>query len=277
MSPKVTEAQMLDLLRTKLGRTAGNGPEHAFIPHVKSDAGHGSHRTIDGISMSLWQSRGLLISAYEIKVSRSDWLTELKSPEKAEEFYGFVDRFYLVVSDASIVQPGELPDGWGLLCKKGRGLTQLVEPKNFREETGLLPPQFFRGFLAALLRSACKQRDATPTAISEAAEKAFAEGKKESLTYDQKNAIDWHDTILAAATELAKKSGDRKYPDVTARAYMRALKDPEILKLALEHHEVTSGREKLEQDIKLARQKLPSLAQRLREAADMLDPQEVSA
>ena len=268
---------MLELLKTKLGRTAGNGPEHAFIPHVKSDAGHGSHRTIDGISMSLWQSRGLLISAYEIKVSRSDWLTELKSPEKAEEFFGFVDRFYLVVSDAAIVQPGELPDGWGLLCKKGRGLTQLVEPKNFRDETGLLPPQFFRGFLAALLRSACKQRDATPTAIAEAAEKAFAEGKKESLTYDQKNAIDWYETVLAAAMELAAEANPEPRAHAAAFRYMRALKDPEILKLALEHHEVANGREKLEQDIKLARQKLPSLAKRLREAADLLDPQEASA
>ncbi len=269
---KVTEAQMLELLKTKLSRSSGNGPEHAFIPHVKSDAGHGSHRTIDAISMSLWISRGLLISGYEIKCSRSDWLTELKSPEKAEEFFGFIDRFYLVISDPEIVQPGELPEGWGLLCKKGRGLTQLVEPKLFREDTGPLPPQFFRGFLAALLRSACRQRDVTPKQIEDAMAAAAAEAKKEALTYEQTNAIDWYDAVHRIATQLAEKTGARGKPSVAAYSYMHALKDPEVLQLALDHREVKTGRARLENEIAELRRKAPRFAKQLREAADLLDP-----
>lgn len=268
---------MLDLLRTKLSRSSGNGPEHAFVPHVKSGAGHGSHRTIDGISMALWQSRGLLISAYEVKCSRSDWLTELKSPEKAEEFFGFVDRFYLVVSDAAIVQPGELPEGWGLLCKKGRGLSQLVEPKLFRETTAELPPDFARGMLAALLRSACRQRDISPREVEDAIEEAVAKAKQEALTYEQRNALDWHETVLAAATDLAVKAGANGNASVAAYSYMRALKEPAILQLALEHHEVEQDRARVERDAQRIRGEAPRFAAQLRAAADMLDPPDTAA
>lgn len=265
---------MLDLLRVKLSRTSGNGPEHAFVPHVKSDAGHGSHRTIDGISMALWRSRGLLISGYEIKCSRSDWLTELRSPEKAEEFFGFVDRFYLVISDKSIVQPGELPDGWGLLCKRGRGLAQLVEAKLFRDDTTSLPPEFFRGFLAALLRSACRQREMMPEEVSAIVETAVEEAKNEALTYEQRTALDWFDAVHSAASSLAEKSGGRGKSSTAAYNYMRALKDPEILELALEHRSVKDDRARVEQKAAELQSKAPRLAKQLRDAADLLDPPE---
>lgn len=100
---------MLALLAARYGRSSGNGPAWAFVPKVRDAAGFSATRTIDAIAMSLWPSRGLELHGHEIKVSRSDWLRELKEPEKAEAFSSVVDRWWLVVSDAQIVAAGELP------------------------------------------------------------------------------------------------------------------------------------------------------------------------
>jgi hypothetical protein len=62
-----------------------------------------------------------------VKVSRSDWLTELRDPEKAEAFRPYMHYWWLVVSDASIVRDGELPEGWGLIVKSGSVLRAKVK------------------------------------------------------------------------------------------------------------------------------------------------------
>ena len=51
----------------------------------------------------------------EVKVSRSDWLTELRDPSKADAWRLHCHRWYLAVPDVSIVKD-DLPDGWGLIA-----------------------------------------------------------------------------------------------------------------------------------------------------------------
>jgi hypothetical protein len=97
---------MLARLRVKYGESGANGSAHAFVPHVRSGAA--SRRTIDAYMMSLWPSRGLTLTAFECKSSRSDWHRELQMPEKAEEFCALADYFYLVVGDKDIVQGGSI-------------------------------------------------------------------------------------------------------------------------------------------------------------------------
>ena len=97
--------------------------------------------------MDLWPSKGLLLHGHEVKVSRSDWLRELKEPEKAAEFMPYMNCWWLVVSDPRIVRPGELPDDWGLLAMRG-GLLAVQKPAPKREAKPLT-----RRRLAALLRA----------------------------------------------------------------------------------------------------------------------------
>jgi len=172
MAEKHTEATMLARLEARYRQSSGNGPVWAFIPKVRNAAGFSATRTIDAIAMSLWPSRGLELHGHEIKVSRSDWLRELKDPQKAEAFTDLVDRWWLVVSDAKIVSPGELPPTWGMMVAHGRGLRVVVEAPPLPPTDSEWMP---RTFLAALLRSACRTVETTPAQIEAAVEAARAE------------------------------------------------------------------------------------------------------
>lgn len=145
-----TERDMLDLLHKRYGFRYGNGFRYAVAEHVRSHAGFDARRTADFVAMDLWPSKGLEFHGHEVKVSRSDWLSELKEPEKAGEFIPYMDRWWLVVNDRAIVKAGELPKGWGLMAPRGNALAVFKPaPK--------LPAQVMpRTRIAALLRAVAK-------------------------------------------------------------------------------------------------------------------------
>lgn len=121
---KFTERQMLDLLHRRYSQTnPGNGPRYACAEHVKNQAGFHARRCVDLIAVDCWPTGGIELHGHEVKVSRSDWLHELKQPEKADAFKRYMDRWWLVIPDAKIVKPGELPDDWGLLILSRRSST----------------------------------------------------------------------------------------------------------------------------------------------------------
>ncbi|WP_337004079.1 MULTISPECIES: hypothetical protein [unclassified Microbacterium] len=122
---KTTERDMLDRLNVRYGAYNGNGFRYARAEHVRVTAGFDARRTCDYMALDLWPGgygsgrTGPMLHGHEVKVSRSDWLTELRDPEKAEAFRRYCDFWWLVVSDRNIVKVGELPDGWGLIVAAG--------------------------------------------------------------------------------------------------------------------------------------------------------------
>lgn len=78
-------------------------------------AAPGSSRRIDLLRVGLWRSRGFGIDAHELKVSRSDWQRELDDPAKAEAWWPYCHRFWIVAPSTDVVDPVSLPDGWGLM------------------------------------------------------------------------------------------------------------------------------------------------------------------
>lgn len=175
----LSEDELTRRLRARYKEVSGNGSAWAFIPQVRNAAAFDASRTIDALAMSLWPSRGLTIYAHEIKSQRSDWLRELKKPEKAEAFAQLVDRFYIVVGASDIVRPGELPETWGLMVPRGQTLrveveAPLLHPSRARGE---LPPAFSRSFLAALLRAATYVGECSPAEIGDARDEGFEAGR----------------------------------------------------------------------------------------------------
>lgn len=123
--------------------------EYALFFEVRNGTGfQRTTRSADALAMSLWPSRGLDLHGFEIKVDRRDWMRELKDPAKAEEIARFCNRWWLVVSDASLVRDGELPPTWGLLAMKDGKL------KVVKEAPALTPQPVTPLFLASVLRSA---------------------------------------------------------------------------------------------------------------------------
>ncbi|BCI54985.1 hypothetical protein NIIDNTM18_42630 [Mycolicibacterium litorale] len=135
---KFTERQMLDLLHRRYSQSnPGNGPRYACAEHVKDGAGFSHRRVADFIAVDCWPTGGIELHGHEVKVSRSDWLHELKQPDKAEAFKRYMDRWWLVIPDAKIVKPGELPEDWGLLVMAQRTHTVTWPNLSKRTETVL--------------------------------------------------------------------------------------------------------------------------------------------
>lgn len=150
--PKVTERDVLDQLNFRYSKYNGNGVRYSRAEHVKLDIGHEARRILDYMCVDLWGGyTGPKIHGHEIKTSRSDWLTEIRDPEKAQAFAQYMDYFWLVVSDKDIVRPGELPAGWGLMISYGHTTRVLVDaPQNM----DVL--QMRRGMQATLSRAVMK-------------------------------------------------------------------------------------------------------------------------
>lgn len=127
--------------------------EWALLFEVRNATGaiH-TQRYADAIAMNLWPSRGLSVIGFEIKVSRSDWLHELKKPEKADPIIKYCDYFYLVLGDKNIVKGGELPENWGLMIPFGENRLKIK-----KEAPKLDSKSLDRGFIASMMRQAMNQ------------------------------------------------------------------------------------------------------------------------
>jgi hypothetical protein len=72
------------------------------------------HQRFDAWAINLYLSKNFLRVAYEIKVSRSDFLYELKHPEKREQALQLSNCFYFV-APVGLIKPEELPPEAGLI------------------------------------------------------------------------------------------------------------------------------------------------------------------
>ncbi|MFM2090729.1 MAG: Bordetella phage vB BbrM [Planctomycetota bacterium] len=73
----------------------------------------GTSRRFDLIAIMGWNSRGHEALGFEVKVSRGDWLRELKDPAKAEPLVRLCSRWW-IVAPPGVVEVEELPPAWGL-------------------------------------------------------------------------------------------------------------------------------------------------------------------
>jgi len=120
-----TERSMLDRLNRRYDKWNGNGMRFTRAEHVKVTSGFDARRICDYMVFDLWTGGSFNSEAapklhgHEVKISRADWLTEMKDPSKAEAFAQYCDYFWLVIADKAMVKDGELPRGWGLMVPRG--------------------------------------------------------------------------------------------------------------------------------------------------------------
>lgn len=197
MTDRWTEAKVASVLARRF-----KAPEYAFVRSVQGGTGasRNAGRQMDAFAMGLWPSRGLARHGFEIKVSRADWLKELKQPHKAEAFARFCHYWWIAVPEATeIVMDLELPDGWGLLEVKG-GKVWTVRDAPRREAQDLTID-----FIAALLRR-CTEQSVDEAALAAAREEGRSAGFEEGKRHGS------HDTqrlemLTARVDAFAKASG----------------------------------------------------------------------
>lgn len=134
---------MLDALGRRYTQMVGNGDRWIRAEHVRNGTGFYGYneddwtrygrsasplRTADFISIDGWESKKHVIHGHEVKVSRSDWFTELRDPDKAEAFRPFCDYWWLVTSDLKVAKKDELPAGWGLMVLGESGVLRVAKP-----------------------------------------------------------------------------------------------------------------------------------------------------
>jgi len=148
-------------------------PAYALFEEVKNQTGYQkrSERYADALALSLWPSRGIGMTGFEIKVSRADWKKELDDPAKAAEFSKYCTGWY-VVAPEGIVERLELPAAWGLIevpiSGRKRLVTKVEAPKT-------VPTPWDQSFVAALLR---RQNEQTAALVDQAL-RARLEGERE--------------------------------------------------------------------------------------------------
>ncbi len=140
-------AAVLRLLRDKYAP-----PAWALFEELRNGTGWQRHvRTADAVALGLWPSRGLELLGFEVKISRADLLAQLRNPAKSTEIQKYCDRWWLVLADASLIKPGELPPNWGLMVVRGtKQLRAVTEAPKLRAK------KMDRAFLASMIRQVHK-------------------------------------------------------------------------------------------------------------------------
>lgn len=97
------------------------GKGYIKLTQVRAATGWADLNTADMMVMGEWPSTGNKLHGFEVKVSRADWLNEVKNPHKNDSVKKYCDLWWLVIADENMVRPGELPEDWGMMVWNGRG------------------------------------------------------------------------------------------------------------------------------------------------------------
>ena len=178
MSKKI---DIWDILRRRYPAT-----EYALMAEVSDKAGFNRSRSADYVVVNLWPSRGLEIYGIELKSFRSDWLSELKKPQKAENIFQYCDRFYLLTTDDTVAKLEEIPPTWGWMCLTGSRI------KVMKEAPKLQPANVSKNFLACLLKRA---QDKTSFVHVDSIEDRIKEAK-ESAKQERALTIERHEKTI---------------------------------------------------------------------------------
>ncbi len=146
---KWTSGELIALLRKRYEDTQ----RFAVLEQVGNGTGYRQSSWADAIVVNLWPSDGLLRVAYEVKVSRADFVREITTPSKNADFKKYCHAFWFIGPEEAIKEQ-ELPEGAGWLKPRGEGLV-IARAASVKQD-----PELNAGFLAALIRSTRKEETA---------------------------------------------------------------------------------------------------------------------
>lgn len=141
--------------------------EYVLLFDVPNVVGVRQERRCDAVAIGMWGSTNRLIHGFEIKVSRSDWLREVKDVSKADPFIEQCDRWWLVTGDASIAKSEEIPEAWGWMTATRTGLRIQRPAKPLPQDE----ERIRRLWAFALIRRAAERGDVSSSEFQAALQK----------------------------------------------------------------------------------------------------------
>lgn len=146
---KIDAKAIIAALQKRHQWNGGNG--WLFLTELRIGTGFGrdAEQRLDAWAMAMWPSRGHERVAYEIKVSRSDFLAELKNPAKRKRALLLSNLFYFA-APKGLIRADELPPEAGLMEVED-GTAWSTVPAPWRDT----PPANWR-FVAAIARLAMR-------------------------------------------------------------------------------------------------------------------------
>lgn len=195
LSTPTWRAELLKDLHTRL-RLRYPEKECALFHEVRNETGWSSSpRYVDALAMGLWPSRGLQLEGFECKVDRSDWLRELRAPEKADAIAPYCDLWWLVTpSEPEVAKLDEVPPTWGWLVPQGKAF-RVAKPAT----PNASPAPIDRAFLASVFRAA--QGEATIAAKLDA--------MRAEMRRERDQGIEWARESEARRANDLRKSVER--------------------------------------------------------------------
>ena len=123
IAPKITAVDILYALRDR-----HPGPEWVFIPELRMGTGYSDtvggrkilsevEARVDGYAINTYPSQSRQRVAYEIKIGRADFRSEIRRPLKRRPALMVSNLFYFVIPEG-VVTPEEIPQECGLLVVK---------------------------------------------------------------------------------------------------------------------------------------------------------------
>jgi hypothetical protein len=109
----IPAVRLLDVIERALHASRG---EWLFFRELRVGTGrrNGNLQRLDGFALNSLPHTGMKRVCYEVKVSRADFLTELKHPLKRRIGMRYSNEFYFV-TPAGLVLPEEIPPECGLV------------------------------------------------------------------------------------------------------------------------------------------------------------------
>jgi hypothetical protein len=147
-----TSTQLVKLVRNKYKSPPNSFERAVILEEVPNGTGGHQSRWIDVAVFETWPSKGLSRSAFEIKVSRSDFVNELRQPEK-HQWCKECFHYFWFVAPKDVIKEEELPTNAGWMYPAGERLC--VKRHAVRNDT----PRLDDKLLAAFMRAAGKGID----------------------------------------------------------------------------------------------------------------------
>lgn len=103
-----------------------NGSSSHFFTELRLGTGWSNEQRADGFLIELWPSKSFERTAFEYKVSRADFLGEIKNPQKRQSAKSYSNYFYIVTANGIVAGREEIPQDCGWLEYDGEKIVNRV-------------------------------------------------------------------------------------------------------------------------------------------------------